>query len=546
MLYLAMALMGNSNMYNIAENPSYIESSYTRSNDFYTQDNWLPLFVANKVGKTNVKDLTLEDYKSIEILTLPDKGIKVLPDEVQYLTNLKKLNLSNNEITSISKNIKYMTALEELNLSGNKITTLPDELVLLSKNAPNLKKINLSNNLLLYKLENIDNLKSVVELDVSQNPIANVDSPKILMMNNIPNLQYKVGDSLSLATKEILKELRFYNLITKEIQILPTSLTLNVMIDKKEVLNGDKFSKEGQYYLDVSIKNASIINGKDNSAIIIRKIPVTITAKAESNTYEKVEKPVEVIYSEKIVKVIKDKTTILKSASASSDKLADIGYGKGIKVVGEEGNFYKVQYDQKEGYILKSDVEDAKYSLKEVSSTIASIYLSKDTNSEVYARVPKKQLVKVYYTSGEWSVVSYGNKIAYMKAIDLVDTVTYIGQIISAQAKVRETPSEKSNALGMMTKGDKVEIYENMNNGWYKIKYINKVGYLKASDVKISSEVKISDDTQNKNVNTNIVQNPSNIIKPDTNDLMKKDLFTVVISLIGIICINIRTVFKKK
>lgn len=529
-----MVPMENHIEYNlINSNHQYSKNEYSieghqSDEEYFKQDKWLSVYVARKVGKADISDLTVEDFRTIESLVLPNKGIKYIPDEIGYMTNLKKLDLSGNEIKKIPQTIQYLFNIEEIDLSRNKIISFPSQMPLLSQNAVNLRKINMTDNMLMFDLDNINAIRAGVVLEISQNPMNNVYASKQLILNNKLNLEYKEGENISILNEKIRAQVRLYNTLTGSIERLPDELEINILFSEGDVVKEGLFAKSGKYNINVSIKNASLINGNENTAIVLSGIPIEI--KGNSSTES-------VNYNEKLIRVSKIKAQLRQEPLSSSPVISELEYGKEIKAIGESGDFYKVQYDTYIGFLSKKEVEEVKYSLKEVSSNKANVYILKTVDSPIFATVPKRQLVKVYSTDGEWSIVSYGGKIMYMKSSDLVNTVTYIGEIIVDKAKVRETPSDKSNAIGMMSRGDKVEIYEAMNNGWYKIKYLNKTGYLRASELKINTEIKIPGDNQNFG-NSNIVQNPSSTVKPETGDNLDLEIMVAGVSILGIIGLN--------
>lgn len=515
-------LLGSQTVYNI--------ESYGAQEEYFKEDKWLSVYVARSVGKSNINDLTIEDYRTIDSLVLPNKGIKYIPDEIGYMTNLKTLDLSGNEIRKIPKTIQYLVGLEEIDLSRNSISVFCEELVKLSESAVNLKKMSISDNELIFNLENISKINPRVVLDISQNPMDNVYGNKQLILNSKLNLVCNKGDKISAIEKEISPHLRFYNTLTGSIERLSSNMNVSITSEDAELIKEGTFSKVGNYNIKVSIKDASLVNGAENKAIVIVNIPITIKDGVADLSDG---------YSEKLVKVIKVKGILRESEDISSKVIDEIQYGKELRVIGEVGNFYKVNYDANIGFISKAEVEDVKYSLKEVVSKKANVYMLRTVDSPVVASIPKNQLVKVYSKHGEWCTVSYGGKILYMKSSDLADTVTYVGEISVDKAKVRETPSDKSNAMGMMSKGDRVEIYEVMNNGWYKIKYINKVGYLKISEVKVNSEVKLPNSNQGI-IDANLNENPSSTIKPATGDKIGEDIALIAISAMGIFVVRDR------
>jgi len=81
--------------------------------------------------------------ENVYVLKLSGQNLTTFPAKIQDLTNLQKLDLSNNAISKIPENILgNLTYLIDLNLESNELTTLPEDIV----NLKNLKFLNLSNN----------------------------------------------------------------------------------------------------------------------------------------------------------------------------------------------------------------------------------------------------------------------------------------------------------------------------------------------------------------------------------------------------------------
>ena len=65
-------------------------------------------------------------FTFVTTLDLWGNGLRVVPDAIGALTNLKYLRLGGNEIATLPNTIGRLTALEELHLAYNKLVTLPD------------------------------------------------------------------------------------------------------------------------------------------------------------------------------------------------------------------------------------------------------------------------------------------------------------------------------------------------------------------------------------------------------------------------------------
>ena len=83
-----------------------------------------------------------------------------IPQEICQLTNLQKLRLSNNQITSLPSDFHLLTDLRHLYLCDNRITSLPPDFHLLT----NLQELYLDNN----PINHIDHqiLVQITDIDI--------------------------------------------------------------------------------------------------------------------------------------------------------------------------------------------------------------------------------------------------------------------------------------------------------------------------------------------------------------------------------------------
>ena len=75
-----------------------------------------------------IEDLTLEEICSIDEITADNRGIKGIPNEIENLTNLRALFLSDNQIKEIPKEIGNLVNLSVLVLDRNQIKEIPKEI----------------------------------------------------------------------------------------------------------------------------------------------------------------------------------------------------------------------------------------------------------------------------------------------------------------------------------------------------------------------------------------------------------------------------------
>ena len=91
----------------------------------------------------------------------------MIPDAIANLTNLKELNVNENQITVIPDAIANLTNLKELNVNENQITVIPDAIA----NLANLTKLDLHSNQITAIPDAIANLASLYMLSLSNNQI---------------------------------------------------------------------------------------------------------------------------------------------------------------------------------------------------------------------------------------------------------------------------------------------------------------------------------------------------------------------------------------
>ena len=124
-------------------------------------------------------------------LDLSRKHLCELPESIGILTNLKELNLYDNDLTSLPDWIGNLTNLEKLSLGSNKLTSFPESFGNLTK----LETLDLSKNKLTSLPDWIGNLTELETLDLYYNNLYSL--PKSLMGLEALYKLYLVGNDLS-------------------------------------------------------------------------------------------------------------------------------------------------------------------------------------------------------------------------------------------------------------------------------------------------------------------------------------------------------------
>lgn len=172
-------------------------------------------------GKPSGK-LTLEDMQSVTELDLSNKGIVDIQG-IQYLTNLKKLDLTGNNIKFID-NLKNLTSLQELSLNQNSIENIQALSYL-----KNLEQLDLYSNQ-ISDLSPLVELVKLKQLSVMENKVTDVSMLKNLLNLEILVLQNnEISDVSSLGNLVNLKELYLGQNKISDISVLGNLSRLGIL-----------------------------------------------------------------------------------------------------------------------------------------------------------------------------------------------------------------------------------------------------------------------------------------------------------------------------
>jgi hypothetical protein len=129
------------------------------------------------------------------------------------------------------------------------------------------------------------------------------------------------------------------------------------------------------------------------------------------------------------------------------------------------------------------------------ATTNVNVRSSDSENADKLGRVTEgTQLTCEEQLQNGWSRVQYEGKTAYIKTEFLkviganAEDASNLKVIGSVKAKenvnVRVSAEADGEKLGVVNEGDKLEVLENDKDGWTKVKYKGKVGYVKTEYVK--------------------------------------------------------------
>lgn len=103
----------------------------------------------------------------LQRFSLDNNQLRELPETIASLTQLQGLNLHNNQLTELPEALASLTHLQEFDLSNNQLTELPEAIASLTE----LQWLSLDNNQLRELPETITSLTQLQEVYLSNNPL---------------------------------------------------------------------------------------------------------------------------------------------------------------------------------------------------------------------------------------------------------------------------------------------------------------------------------------------------------------------------------------
>jgi len=129
------------------------------------------------------------------------------------------------------------------------------------------------------------------------------------------------------------------------------------------------------------------------------------------------------------VKISSGSLRMRKGAGTSHEVVAKLKNGAKVKVTGESGSWYKIDYDGKAGYVSKSyivkvtedkpadtDDEDAKTTKGYITASALNVRKGAGSNYSVLGKLYKGTEVEIISTADGWCKIKYGTGTGYVSA----------------------------------------------------------------------------------------------------------------------------------
>ncbi|MGG3547102.1 SH3 domain-containing protein [Bacillus paranthracis] len=226
---------------------------------------------------------------------------------------------------------------------------------------------------------------------------------------------------------------------------------------------------------------------------------------------------------------IKVSTTTLRvrtGPSTSNSILGLVGEGEILQVTGEADGWYKIKYNNRDAYVSKDYVSINKSLVKSKKQKVQAsrsytvnvsslrVRTGPSMSHPVVSVMNKGQVVQVVGEVQDWYRVKLNEGFAYINkdyvsrgtnnTANLPQSIqtesvqqngTYI--VDAAVLRVRTGPANYHPVIGGVLKGQSLQVVD-IENGWYKIKYNNRTGYVSGEFVKFLKGSSTQEQTQTK------------------------------------------------
>ncbi|WP_088321367.1 SH3 domain-containing protein [Bacillus wiedmannii] len=214
---------------------------------------------------------------------------------------------------------------------------------------------------------------------------------------------------------------------------------------------------------------------------------------------------------------------VRSAANTSSSVLGNLKNGEKVTVLGKANGWAKISYQGKEGYVslefvkIDGNTEEVKTSeqpktsdatikngtqeVGTINATSLRVRSAANTSSSVLGNLKNGEKVTVLGKANGWAKISYQGKEGYVSlefvkleagkqeekpAEDITNGTQEVGTINATSLRVRSAANTSSSILGNLKNGEKVTVLGKAN-GWAKISYQGKEGYVSLEFVKLEA-----------------------------------------------------------
>ncbi|WP_270670894.1 SH3 domain-containing protein [Paraclostridium bifermentans] len=216
--------------------------------------------------------------------------------------------------------------------------------------------------------------------------------------------------------------------------------------------------------------------------------------------------------------------------STSNGVIGSLKQNDKVEVISESNGWSKVKFSGKEGYVSSAYLKDsnggntgggsenpnpAPGKTKVVTATSLNVRSGPSTSNSVIGSLKQNDKVEVISESNGWSKVKFSGKEGYVSSAYLKDsdggntgggsenpnpTPGKTKVVTATSLNVRSGPSTSNSLIGSLKQNDKVEVISE-SNGWSKVKFSGKEGYVSSTYLKDSDGGNTGGGSENPNPN---------------------------------------------
>ena len=229
--------------------------------------------------------------------------------------------------------------------------------------------------------------------------------------------------------------------------------------------------------------------------------------------------------------VVATSLNVRSGPSTGNSVIGSLKNNEKVEVISESNGWSKIKYNGKEGYVSSTYLKDSNEGgtskpdekpnvgtkIKVVAATSLNVRSGPSTGHGIIGSLKNNEKVEVISESNGWSKIKYNGKEGYVSSTYLKDSNeggtskpdekpnvgTKIKVVAATSLNVRSGPSTGHGIIGSLKNNEKVEVISE-SNGWSKIKYNGKEGYVSSTYLKDSNEGGTSKPDEKPNVGTKI------------------------------------------
>ena len=322
--------------------------------------------------------------------------------------------------------------------------------------------------------------------------------------------QIKSNDVKGYIKFDYIKVLSDTNIVTGTVVNISTTLSVRETSDVlgkelAKLTNGTKLIVIGEEDSWYKIKYENLVGYVYKDYVKVNKENTQI-----ENNFESVQERT-ISTTKGTVTGVNTSLNVRSGASTSASIIGTLKNGAKVEITGESGNWYKINYSGKVGYVSKNYVkkgttpqsqqkpEEKPQTETKVTGTVTgitttlSVRSGASTSATIIGTLKNGAKVEITGESGDWYKINYNGKVGYVYKSYIKKGTTgttggdggtstttekkgvVVG--ISTTLNVRSGASTTASIIGTLRNGAQVTIIGESGN-WYKIKFNERVGYV--------------------------------------------------------------------